>query len=334
MVEQILGTLRHHPMVDPVLDIWGWEIAVYLYLGGLAAGVMLFSAWAIVVRKEKALPFAAHRFALWAPIILSVGMMTLFLDLEYKLHVFRFYTTFQPTSPMSWGAWILVLVYPVNLLLILANLRQGYPHLAAYLGAIPMGSAFMDISERFRRVIAWCNIPLAVALGIYTGILLSAFLARPFWNTGLLGPLFLVSGLSTAAALAILAAREAGERRWFARVDYGLILLELGLLALLLIDLASGPQAKTGAIDQIFGGEFTLPFWLLFVTGGLLLPLALEFLELGGRVKTLLLAPILVLIGGFLLRQITLDLGQTSAWSTSEPPYKVELLERLSNSNE
>ena len=51
-------------------------------------------------------------------------------------------------------------------------------------------------------------------LGVYTAILLSAFSARPFWNTGVLAPLFLVSGLSTAAALvALLAERPAGVRR-------------------------------------------------------------------------------------------------------------------------
>ncbi len=330
MVEQSLVTLRHHPMVDPVLDIWGWEIAVYLFLGGLAAGIMFFSAWAIIAKREKELPFAAHRFALWAPVILSAGIGTLFLDLEYKLHVFRFYTTFQPASPMSWGSWILILVYPVNLLLIFATLRRGYPRLAGYLGGIPLGTVLLDLSERFRRPIAWCNLPLAIALGIYTGILLSAFMARPFWNTGLLGPLFLVSGLSTAAALAVLATKHPGEQHRFTRIDLSLILLELGLIALLLIDLGGGPQVKTEALNQVLGGALTIPFWLFFVTGGLLLPLVLEIRELIGRPSPMLLAPMLVLVGGFVLRQLTLDVGQTSGWGYVETPYNVELLERLS----
>ena len=38
-----------------------------------------------------------------------------------------------------------------------------------------------------------------IALGIYTGILLSAMVARPLWNSAILGPLFLFSGLSAAA---------------------------------------------------------------------------------------------------------------------------------------
>ena len=53
----------------------------------------------------------------------------------------------------------------------------------------------------------------ASALGIYTGVLLSALGARPFWNSALLGPLFLVSGLSSAAAFTHLVARDRGRAR-------------------------------------------------------------------------------------------------------------------------
>ncbi len=95
MIEEVLATARHNPKVDPTLGIWTWEIAFYLFLGGMAAGIMLFAAWAVLGRRQESLPFAHDRFALWAPIVLSLGMTTLFLDLEYKIHVFRFYTSTQ-----------------------------------------------------------------------------------------------------------------------------------------------------------------------------------------------------------------------------------------------
>ena len=49
--------------------------------------------------------------------------------------------------------------------------------------------------------LAWANIVLGVGLGIYTGILLNTMVARPLWNSAILGPLFLVSGLSAGAAV-------------------------------------------------------------------------------------------------------------------------------------
>ena len=46
-MEEVLATARYNAKVDPSLGIWTWEIAFYLFLGGMAAGIMLFAAWAV-----------------------------------------------------------------------------------------------------------------------------------------------------------------------------------------------------------------------------------------------------------------------------------------------
>ncbi len=66
-------------------------------------------------------------------------------------------------------------------------------------------------------------------LGIYTGILLSAFNARPLWNTSILGPLFLASGLSAGAAATLIMSKDKAERKQFARIDLVIIGIELFL---------------------------------------------------------------------------------------------------------
>ena len=38
-----ITSTRHNPMVDPVLSVWGWEIPVYLFVGGLVAGMMILA---------------------------------------------------------------------------------------------------------------------------------------------------------------------------------------------------------------------------------------------------------------------------------------------------
>ena len=329
-MEEVLATAHFNPKIDPTLAIWDWRIAVYLFLGGVTAGIMCYSAWAVVAKREDQAPFTAWRLALWGPIALSLGMTTLFLDLEHKLFVFRFYTTFKPASPMSYGAWILILVYPAAIALILATLRQGYPLFASWLERIRIGTWALDLAERHRRTIAIWNIPLGIALGIYTGILLSGFMARPFWNSAILGPLFLVSGLSTAAALVVLAAPQAGERHLFTGIDAGLILAELGIVALLLVGLATGTHMQQDALATLMGGSHTLAFWLWFVTLGLAVPLVLEGWELrGGRVRRALLAPVLVLAGGFILRQVALDIGLEVNWTHFATQFDPTLLERL-----
>src|ERR1039458_4800243 len=127
-----LTVSRHNPLVDPTLHIWGWQIAVYLFLGGLVAGLMIIAGVRLIAVRPK------QREALVCctigPIIglvfLSLGMFTLFLDLAHKLYVWRLYTTFQITSPMSWGSWILLLVYPALVANALAHLPEAIPALA------------------------------------------------------------------------------------------------------------------------------------------------------------------------------------------------------------
>ncbi len=329
-MEELLVTARSNELIDPALHIWTWEVAMYLFLGGLTAGIMVFAALMAIRDRDEETPFASTQLALLAPIALSLGMTTLFLDLEHKLFVFRFYTAFQPTSPMSWGAWILLLIYPVATLQILATLRRGFPIVNPYLERLPLVPAFVTWCETNRRQIAMVALPSGIALGIYTGILLSAFAARPFWNSGILGPLFLVSGLSTAAALVALVSRERSEKHLFTRIDLVLILIELALVGLFVINLASGSAKHIEALQSIMGGAYTMVFWVLFVGIGLLVPLLLELLEMRGLAKTIALAaPVLVLIGGYALRQVMIDIGQESAWSRYPIQYDAQLLDRL-----
>ncbi|MGB5451164.1 MAG: NrfD/PsrC family molybdoenzyme membrane anchor subunit [Sedimenticolaceae bacterium] len=329
MIEEVLVTARHNAKVDPSLGIWTWEISFYLFMGGMAAGIMLFSAWAVLARRESMLTFAHNRFALWAPVVLSLGMTTLFLDLEYKVHVFRFYTSFEPSSPMSWGAWVLVLIYPLMILQTLSTLRTGYPKLARLLGHVPLAAPILDLCENRRRAIAWMVIPLAVGLGIYTGVLLSAFSARPFWNSAALGPLFLVSGLSTAAVLPILAGVKTPERHFFELTDMGLIAVELILIGLFLINLATGPAHQLDALHLVTGGPYTVPFWLWFMLPGLLVPVVFEVIGLRGNRSFALLACVLVVYGGFMLRYLMVEIGQVSTWTDYAAQFDPQLLQRL-----
>ncbi len=331
MLEELLVTPRFNEKIDPLLGIWTWEISVYLFFGGLTAGLIVFAALAMLDERGPVRGYSCNKLALWSPIALSLGMTTLFLDLEHKLFVFRFYTTFEPSSPMSWGAWILMIIYPVSILQILSTLRPGYPWAAGFVDKIRIGSWVLDMAERYKREIAMAAIPSAVALGIYTGILLSAFNARPFWNSGLLGMLFLVSGLSTAAAMVILLASEKAEKRWYVRIDIGLILVELVIIALLLINLATGSEQHLRALDYLTSlNGYALVFWVFFIGLGLLAPLVVEFRELVKEHRVLaILGPVLVLLGGYLLRHITVNLGQETAWQDYRMEHNSQLMERV-----
>lgn len=256
--------------------VWGWEIPVYLFLGGIAAGLMILSS--IAPRRGSN---AMRLLPLLAPVALSIGMAALFLDLGYKLHVFRFYTSFRVTSPMSWGSWILLAIYPVTVLY-----------------------AFNPT-----RALQRANLILGIALGAYTGILLGSLSARPLWASMFLAPLFLVSGFSTAAAVTMFLPIADDEREAVRRWDVAAIAGEVVLLAFLFLDLAADARGRA-AVAQFFGGPFTGPFWALVVVIGLAAPLVLEIVETRWHLRPTALTPALLLIGGLALRWTFVAAGQ------------------------
>jgi len=214
-----LDVARHSRFVDPQLHVWGWEIPVYLFLGGLAAGAMVLSA--VLAGRPGERSRAARLLTFAAPVLVSLGMGALFLDLANKLHVFRFYLAFRWTSPMSWGAWILLVVYPVTLLAGLGALTDAEADAAAGRAgplAGPLRAARAFAVARAAPLRRW-SIGTGIALGVYTGILLSTLGARALWGSALLGPLFLVSGLSTGAAFMMFFKVTPEERHLLARWD-------------------------------------------------------------------------------------------------------------------
>jgi protein NrfD len=319
MTSQLLETVttRGNPQIDPSLHVWGWQIVLYLFLGGLVAGIFILTAALELKSGQRARTRALAAMPFVALLLLSFGMLFLWLDLEHRLWAWRFYATFRPTSPMSWGAWILVLVYPAGLLFGLGSFDASQ-RIRLLGGARERLRAslirLLALGDRFRRPLLLLNVALGVALGLYTGLLLGTMPARLAWNSAVLGPLFLASGLSTGAATLLLLKLDESERRTLARWDLVAIGAELVLLALMLVGFGTSGEAGRFAAQGFLGGPYTAVFWSLVVVMGLLVPLAMELLEARRHLPFVALAPVLILAGGLALRWILLVAGQHSAF--------------------
>jgi formate-dependent nitrite reductase membrane component NrfD len=307
-----LWMTRANHLVDPTLHVWAWQIPVYLFLGGWVAGMMVLAGY-YLLRGRHAERDCMCRFTPWMGLLLlSLGMFALFLDLEHKPYVWRLYTTFEIASPMSWGAWILVLVYPV---LLATALVRPPDWLAGLVPPAAAASRWINGRPGRLRLVAIGNIVLGVALGIYTGILLSALGARPLWSSALLGPLFLLSGLSSAAAFVHMVARSAEEREELARADNLFLLLELATILLFFVGLLSSTEVHKAAAGLLLGGPFTAVFWVGVVGLGIVFPLVIQSLAVKHRVGHTPLAPLLVMAGGLALRFVFVYAGQVSHWA-------------------
>ena len=311
MEEELIISGRMNDRVDPMLNIWHWEIPFYLFVGGLAAGILVFAAFYYLQGKEKDYPAAVKWAPMITPFLLVLGLIALFLDLNHKLYFWRLYTTIRLESPMSWGAWTLMVITPVSIIWCAIHMKDVFPKWDWKFGWI---NRLISFFTRYKKALAWVMIIYAVLLGIYTGVLLSAFNARPLWNTSILGPLFLASGLSAGAAMIVLFSKNEIERRLFSKIDIVIIAVELFFIIHLFMGLLASTEVQIEAARLFLDGSYTLPFWIFVVFLGMLVPALLEFLELRGQKIPVIIPVLLILMGNVMLRFLIVYAGQASRY--------------------
>lgn len=163
---------------------WKVFIPLYFYFTGLSAGSFIISSMSTVfgMKKYKKLALPA---AITALVLLLLAPMFLVLDLAQPL---RFWHTlvplyFNPTAPVSWGAWLLTLYPGLNLIYIW----------------------FMYIGDnRTTKTLGTIIVPLAIAVHAYTGFVFGVTKARVWWNSALMPGYFLTSALLSGIALLLL----------------------------------------------------------------------------------------------------------------------------------
>ncbi len=298
---------KHLPEIYPVLHIWQWEISLYLFLGGLAAGIIFFAAYFFISGKEKQMPTAVKKAVIIAPIALAVGLISLLFDLHHPLYFWRLFTTVRFESPMSWGAWTLLVIFPLSVLWVGSYMKEMFPK---WDWKFDILNSVESLLIKYRIALAWVLLFLSIILAVYTGILLSAFNARPLWNVSILGPLFLVSGFSTGLAATMWLSKDEHERKILSRIDIFFILTELFLIVHLFMGFLAGTAVKLEVFHLFVGGAFTISFWIFVVLLGLLFPVILEILELRGYHIPKWIPPLLILFGGLMFRFVMVNAGQ------------------------
>lgn len=337
-----ITSTRHNALIDPVLRAWSWEIPVYLFVGGIVAGMMVIGGLAMLrtARGEDTRGFFSMQTPLLGFVLMNIGMLALLLDLTHRLYVWRIYTTFQYASPMAWGSWVLLIVYGVLMLSALIRLPDVWPWLGRNLPQVAALSDRLVAKPAWIGALGWANIVLGVALGIYTGILLNTMVARPLWNSAMLGPLFLVSGLSAGAAVMHIAARLLQGRQAsqgllggactamlqplgrehpaketadaLIRYDQVFLVAELIFIGLFIANLHTSSASHAAAAGLIMTGPYALPFWGIVVGLGIVLPLVWQAAELSHKLAHTVVPAVLVLLGGFTLRWVMVNAGQLS----------------------
>jgi formate-dependent nitrite reductase membrane component NrfD len=178
---------------------WGLPVILYLFLAGVGAGAMTVSA-SVFLRGgggARGVHVEIARYgAFLAPLPVMVGCGLLILELgSWETgHWFKWINLYKTInlSPMSVGTWLLTLFIGLSIVYAYTFIRNA-PGLTN------------EQRYALRRLLAWIAVPSGIATAVYTGVLLGAMPARPFWNSPIVALLFLVSALSTGIAVILLA---------------------------------------------------------------------------------------------------------------------------------
>jgi polysulfide reductase chain C len=317
---------------------WGLLVVIYLYTAGISAGLFAISGLATYLGGGRYRRLA-RLGALLAPWPIMLGLAMLVFDLGRPLHFWLLFTTLQYTSPMSIGSWLLTLFVVIALAYLVVWLPRPLRNL------VRLPAAWSDLTalrrwqplderlvRRGRGILAAVGFPIALGVGMYTGVLLGAIPARPFWNTPMVAQLFLFSALSTGVAFLLLVAALIGrwvdrealrhERHLLISVDAVLIVLEIFLIIPFFLHQSLNTWSAAASLQLVLGGPYTAPFWGGVIVVGLLAPLAIEGYELfplilkEGALKYSrllgIISSLLVLVGGFFLRYVFVYAGQAS----------------------
>lgn len=262
-------------ITHPHLEVWDWRIVIYLFLGGLAGGMLVMCSIAnLRIPKEPVEELAqCVRAPFIAFITLAVGAQFILLDLGKPQSLIWGFLTFQPLSLMSWGTWGVPAVLLANALYILAVIPNEQKSKLKF----PFLIKLSDTLKPYMRPIAKLNFALGIFLGIYTGVLLSSFAAIPLWNNATLPILFLVSSLSSGAAMIVVIAKKPEIKFLFTKIDIWMIVAELLVILIFFYGLYTSTAPYKNAIAPFFSlSDEHFIFSLALIAIFLLLPLAMR----------------------------------------------------------
>ena len=309
------GETSHHPETDPRREDknyygippikhahWTWQIPVYFWIGGIGAGVHLFSTMAqILGHRDEALT-RVSRYTVLGTMVLSP--ILLIWDLGRPERFYNMLRILKLRSPMSTQSWSLFTFGNLGGLIAVRQAAED----GLLLGDNPLSRLLIRlVPDRLLTVLV---LPFGLFVGFNTGNLVSAT-SVPIWarNWMLMGPTFLASGLSTALSWLSLVLHlghrgEAKTLRVLHRAEKATIVIEAALIAASLLRMGkwSKPLFSREVAPLFVGGT---------ILGGIVAPFAL----LAGKEtrSRSMLASMLALAGGLAFRFAIILAGRKSA---------------------
>jgi protein NrfD len=274
---------------------WTWLIIIYFFLGGIAGGAAFLGGILDIWGAEADRPIARIAHLIAAPLI-TIGGLLLIFDLNrperFWHNLFQSENgtpIFKWWSPISFGTWT------ISAFTVIAGIV--FVGVLAEIGYLPKGLAILREGALGKTLSVLTGL-LGIFLCGYTGLLLTVT-NRPLWgDTTMLGLLFLLSGVSAAAALLILIANRRGHPasiEWLDRMDFWSSMIELVVVIVVAASISS-------VLREVLDSWWGISLLVGFVLAGVLIPMVLHGWPRILGPAALPIAAVLVIFGSFFLR--------------------------------
>lgn len=284
---------------------WGFLIAVYLFLGGVGSGAYVIGAINNLASGSMGISTEVALWISWPAVL--IGTFALIADLGQPFKAILAGIKIG-TSWIARGFWL------ISFFMILAFIHLV---LVKYMGT-PADAPVIT-------VISVLAIACAIGTMAYTGLLLSASKGMPFWRSGIVPVVFVISAVVTGHFTVMIGmafvgetSTTVGELSKMALEAAVLVGFELLAIFFLLQAAYRSPDSMESAQRVLRRTSFIVGYFVLGLATPLILMVVLykaEGLSADTFIALSTVGALLGLVGGLILRHGVLVVGTLPTWN-------------------
>ena len=315
-------------MRNPMM--WGLYITLFMYFVGLSAGGLIVASAGRLFGATRLKP-VVRIAVLEATVAVMIAALLLLPDIgrpDRAWHLLRYP---QVTSPLIWDLTIVTVYFLISATYVWVYTRADLARRGSRL-ALGTGVSLADAQrdDRLKGVLAAIGLPAAILLHSITAWIFGLQIARGFWYSAIMAPLFIASALVSGTGLMILLAlivRRAGKVSFKDDlISYlgGMLAVFVAVEAFLVFSemlTAAYPGAgfEADPARRLLTGPYAGFFWFEVIAGLVIPFVLLAWRRLRADVRWVAAASVLV-VAGILIHRVNIVLYGLSYATVPYPP--------------